>query len=67
MADFFNRHAIPALELDSDSSREDRATAKKRLESGELKVIFVVDLYNEGVEVYKVNTQKPPFYAGLAA
>ena len=56
MADFFNRHAIPALELDSDSSREDRATAKKRLESGELKVIFVVDLYNEGVDITAVNT-----------
>lgn len=56
MADFFNRHAIPALELDSDSSKEDRATAKKRLESGELKVIFVVDLYNEGVDITAVNT-----------
>ena len=56
MAGFFNRHAIPALELDSDSSKEDRATAKKRLESGELKVIFVVDLYNEGVDITAVNT-----------
>ena len=56
MADFFNRHEIPALELDSDSSKEDRATAKKRLENGELKVIFVVDLYNEGVDITSVNT-----------
>ena len=56
MADFFNRRGIASLELDSDSSKEDRATAKKRLESGEIKVIFVVDLYNEGVDITSVNT-----------
>lgn len=56
MANYFNRSGIPALELDSDSSRDDRMTAKKRLESGELKVIFVVDLYNEGVDITAVNT-----------
>lgn len=56
MANYFNRSGIPALELDSDSSRDDRVTAKKRLESGELKVIFVVDLYNEGVDITAVNT-----------
>lgn len=56
MADFFNENNIPALELDSDSSKEDRTTAKKRLEAGELKVIFVVDLYNEGVDITSVNT-----------
>ena len=56
MASFFNENGIPSLELDSDSNKEDRATAKKRLESGELKVIFVVDLYNEGVDITSVNT-----------
>ena len=56
MANFFNRSGIPALELDSNSSKENRATAKKRLESGELKIIFVVDLYNEGVDITSVNT-----------
>lgn len=56
MARFFNQHGISALELDSNSSKEDRATAKKRLEAGELKVIFVVDLYNEGVDITSVNT-----------
>ena len=56
MADCFNRSGIPALELDSNSGKEDRATAKKRLEAGEIKVIFVVDLYNEGVDITSVNT-----------
>lgn len=46
MADCFNRSGIPALESDSNSGKEDRAAAKKRLEAGEIKVIFVVDLYN---------------------
>ncbi len=56
MADFFNENGIESLELDSDSNKEDRATAKKRLEEGSIKVIFVVDLYNEGVDITSVNT-----------
>ena len=56
MSDFFNEHGIASLELDSDSNREDRASAKKRLEDGTIKVIFVVDLYNEGVDITSVNT-----------
>ena len=56
MADFFNKNGIASLELDSDSSKEDRASAKKRLEDGEIKTIFVVDLYNEGVDITSVNT-----------
>ncbi len=56
MADFFNRNGISSLELDSDSNKDDRATAKKRLQEGSIKVIFVVDLYNEGVDITSVNT-----------
>ena len=56
MADYFNENGIASLELDSNSSKEDRVTAKKRLESGDLKTIFVVDLYNEGVDITSVNT-----------
>ena len=56
MTDFFNNNGIASLELDSDSSKEDRASAKKRLEDGEIKTIFVVDLYNEGVDITSVNT-----------
>ncbi len=56
MADFFNEKGIASLELDSDSSKKVRASAKKRLEKGEIKTIFVVDLYNEGVDITSVNT-----------
>ena len=56
MADFFNEKGIASLELDSDSSKEDRAFAKKWLEDGKIKTVFVVDLYNEGVDIPSVNT-----------
>ena len=56
MADYFNKNGITSLALDSDTSKEDRASAKKRLEDGKIKTIFVVDLYNEGVDITSVNT-----------
>ena len=56
MAEQFNKAEVPAIALDSHSSDDERNTAKKRLVSGEIKVIFVVDLYNEGVDIPEVNT-----------
>ncbi len=56
MAAYFNKKGVPALALYGDSPNEERETAKKRLESGEVKFIFVVDLYNEGVDIPAVNT-----------
>lgn len=56
MAEHFNRCGIPSLCLISDSPDEDRTTAKQRLVNGEIKFIFVVDIYNEGVDIPEVNT-----------
>lgn len=56
MADQFNKAGVPSIALDSGSSDAERNTAKKRLLSGEINVIFVVDLYNEGVDIPEVNT-----------
>lgn len=56
MSDYFNSHNIPAMYLTGSSSDEDRNNAKKRLVNGEIKFIFVVDLYNEGVDIPEVNT-----------
>ena len=56
MADHFNAVGIPAIALDSHSSEEERRTARNRLVSGEVRVIFAVDLYNEGVDIPEVNT-----------
>ncbi|MFC5601859.1 DUF3427 domain-containing protein [Sporosarcina koreensis] len=56
MAKYFNSKEIPAIALHGDSSDEERNTAKRKLVSGEIKFIFVVDLYNEGIDIPEVNT-----------
>ncbi len=56
MAKHFTEAGVPAISLDGNSSDAERAQAKGRLVSGEVKVIFVVDLYNEGVDIPEVNT-----------
>ena len=56
MADYFKEHGAPFLCLVGQSSDEERYTAQKRLVSGELRFLFVVDIYNEGVDIPEVNT-----------
>ena len=56
MAKVFNDAGIPSIELDSNSSKELRENVKDKLVKGEIKFIFVVDLYNEGVDIPEVNT-----------
>lgn len=56
MSDYFNDHNIPSMYLVGSSSDEDRKTAKKQLVNGEIRFIFVVDIYNEGVDIPEVNT-----------
>lgn len=56
MGKYFNKRGIASMALDSDSSLEDRNNAKDMLRRGEIKFIFVVDLYNEGVDIPEVNT-----------
>ena len=56
MANHFNAAGIPAMALDSHSGDEERRTAREKLIRGELRVIFAVDLYNEGVDIPEVNT-----------
>lgn len=56
MADFFNNHSIPSICLTGKSSDEERQTAKIKLISGKVKFIFVVDIYNEGVDIPEINT-----------
>ena len=56
MADFFNRSGIPAEALSADSPREVRDTAQARLRRREINFIFVVDLYNEGIDIPDVDT-----------
>ena len=56
MARYFNTHGIPSMALTGDSPDEERNAAKQRLVSGELQFLFVVDIYNEGVDIPEVNT-----------
>lgn len=56
MCRYFNDHNIPSMCLTGQSSDEERAAAKRRLVSGEVRFIFVVDIYNEGVDIPEVNT-----------
>lgn len=56
MSNSFNKAGISSIYLTSDSKSEVRDTAKQKLVSGEVKFIFVVDLYNEGVDIPEINT-----------
>jgi len=52
----FREYGIPSEFLTSDSDKETRATVQKRLLTKEINFIFVVDLYNEGVDIPEVDT-----------
>lgn len=56
MADYFNQCGVPSIALSSNSSPEERDSARSRLISGEIKFIFSVNLYNEGVDIPQINT-----------
>ena len=56
MTRYFNEHGIPAIALTSQSDDEQRIAAQASLRAREVNFIFVVDLYNEGVDIPEVDT-----------
>ncbi len=56
MAKYFNEHGVSSIALSSKSVDDIRDDAKKDLVSDKIKFIFVVDLYNEGVDIPEINT-----------
>lgn len=56
MANFCNDRGVPSIALTGQSSLEERQSAKERLASGEICMIFTVDLYNEGVDIPFIDT-----------
>lgn len=56
MSNYFNTHSIPSMYLTGHSPDEERKEGKNRLVKGEVRFIFVVDIYNEGVDIPEVNT-----------
>lgn len=58
MAEDFCRRGIPSVAVYSDSDgdfSEDRQTAISQLKAGTIKVIFSVDMFNEGVDIPAVD------------
>jgi superfamily II DNA or RNA helicase len=56
MSGLFNKYGIPSEYLISDSSKDVRRSVQKRLLNKEINFIFVVDLYNEGVDIPEIDT-----------
>ncbi|WP_197455706.1 DUF3427 domain-containing protein [Stieleria neptunia] len=56
MARFFDENGIPAISLSAGSTSEERSSAQQQLRERSVNFIFVVDLYNEGVDIPEVDT-----------
>jgi len=59
MAEFFTNHDIPSAAVYSGEQgkySEERQTAIDKLKKGELKVLFTVDMFNEGVDIPSIDT-----------
>lgn len=56
MSNQFNNNGISSIALTADSDSNIRSEARNKLKRGEYKFIFVVDIYNEGVDIPEVNT-----------
>ena len=60
MAKYFSEHGVEALAVHSGDSPSgyagDRREAVAALEKGEVKVIFAVDIFNEGVDIPTLDT-----------
>lgn len=55
MAEYFSRNGIPSVAVHSGQSEKkflmERKQAVEKLVSGEVKVVFAVDIFNEGVDI----------------
>jgi len=56
MAEQFNRAGVAAAAVSGKTSRQHRDYALKKLQDGGLRFVFSVDLFNEGVDIPRVNT-----------
>lgn len=56
MSNYFNKNGIDTMFLTGNSPDEERRNAKQNLVSGKVRFIFVVDIYNEGVDIPEINT-----------
>lgn len=56
MARKFTAAGLPSAALSGESSSDERRTALKSLQLGELRAVFAVDLFNEGLDIPQVDT-----------
>ena len=59
MADYFTNHDVPSAAVYSGEQgeyTEERKRAIHKLTTGELKVLFTVDMFNEGVDIPEIDT-----------
>ncbi|MFD0817322.1 DEAD/DEAH box helicase family protein, partial [Micromonospora zhanjiangensis] len=56
MTRWFERAGVPAAAMTSDTGPATRDALLKRFRAGELRILFTVDLFNEGVDLPMVDT-----------
>jgi len=56
MARVFDESGLPAAVVDADTPMDERQDSRRRLGSGDLRAIFSVDVFNEGLDVPEVDT-----------
>ncbi|MGL6113446.1 MAG: DEAD/DEAH box helicase family protein [Cetobacterium sp.] len=56
MEDFFNKNKIKAKSITGNTPSSERSRIIEELKSGEIEIIFTVDVFNEGVDIPCVNT-----------
>ncbi|MGD7707386.1 DUF3427 domain-containing protein [Microlunatus sp. Y2014] len=56
MAEVFNRAGISATAVTGETSSHERDSRLRRWREGEIKIIFSVDVFNEGVDVPELDT-----------
>ena len=56
MAERFSARGLAAEALDASSPAELRQDALRRLQAGELQILFAVDLFNEGLDIPAIDT-----------
>lgn len=56
MAEKFNQVGLPSIALSGNTDRDTRRNAVTKLRNGDINVIFIVDLFNEGVDIPEADT-----------
>lgn len=56
MAKFFTERGLPSLRVDASSTDQERRHALQSLREGRVNVLFVRDLFNEGLDIPRIDT-----------